>query len=72
MIKRYFLEHPDSIGESYTEHFRTAAKFSGAMILGGVACFVHALVPGLFVKTGSGIIAKLHDRMVLGRGRIRL
>jgi hypothetical protein len=37
------------------------------MIFGGIACLFHSLVPLSFVKTGSGIITHLYDRMVLNR-----
>ena len=36
---------------------------------GGIACLLHALLPFLFVKTGSRIITELHDRMVANRAR---
>ena len=67
MIKEIFIDHPNSVGESYGEHLRAALSFSGAMFVGGAACLVHALVPSMFTKTGSGIIARLHDRMIVDR-----
>lgn len=67
MLKRAFTDHPASVGESYPEHFRTAAGFGVAMIAGGIACLVHACVPALFVKTGSATIARLSARLVKGR-----
>ncbi len=71
MIKRLFVAHPASVGESYGEHFRHALAFSAAMFLGATACLVHALIPSMCVKTGSGIIARLHDRMVVNRIKSR-
>lgn len=67
MIKRLFVEHPASVGESYIEHMGVAASFGGAMFLGSLACFVHAVFPGLCVKTGSGVVTTLHRRMVTNR-----
>lgn len=67
MIQRLFVAHPASVGESYGEHFRHALTFSGAMFLGAFACLVHAVIPSMFARTGSGIIARLHDRMVVNR-----
>jgi Family of unknown function (DUF6356) len=69
MIERYFLKHPRSVGESYAEHLGSAGQFGATMILAGMACLVHALIPGLFVKTGSAAIARLYDRMVAKRLR---
>ena len=37
------------------------------MFVGSLACFVHAVFPGLCVKTGSGVINDLHRRMVTHR-----
>lgn len=67
MFKRLFVEHPASVGESYFEHMGVAASFGGAMFLGSLACFVHAVFPGLCVKTGSGVVTTLHHRMVTHR-----
>ena len=64
-----FTDHPASVGETYTEHMHTAAWFGWRMLLGALACFVHALLPFLFTRTGSATIAQLHDRMVVNRVR---
>lgn len=62
-----FTEHPASVGETYAEHLRMASSFGGAMLLGGVACLLHGLLPFLFTRTGSATIARLHQRMVTNR-----
>jgi hypothetical protein len=67
VFTRLFLEHPRSVGESYLEHQRRALGFGVSLLLAALACFVHALVPGLFVRTGSTAITRLHDRMVAHR-----
>ena len=67
MLKRLFVDHPASVGESYTEHMGVAASFGAAMFVGSLACFVHAVFPGLCVKTGSGVITDLHRPMVTHR-----
>ena len=63
MIKRLFLEHPESLGETYFEHQRRAFGFGGSMVLAGLACIMHGLVPALFEKTGSSAVAQLNERM---------
>jgi hypothetical protein len=60
---RAFLEHPRTLGESYWQHQQRAAAFGAAMIAGGIACLIHALVPTLFERTASGTIVRLHERM---------
>lgn len=68
-FRNLFTEHPASVGETYGEHFLSAAGFAGKMFVGSLACFLHAVLPFLFVKTGSGIVTELHDRMVANRAR---
>lgn len=68
-MKHLFTDHPQSVGESYVEHLGMAGGFGGRMILGGLACLVHGLLPFLFTKTGSRIITDLHGRMVTNRSR---
>ena len=69
MLDRWFLAHPRSINESYLEHQACALKFSGSLLKASLVCFVHALVPGLFERTASGLVAKLHDEMIAHRKR---
>ena len=66
---RLFTDHPQSVGESYSEHLITASGFGTRMVLAGLACMVHALLPFLFVKTGSQQISALYDTMVANRRR---
>jgi hypothetical protein len=66
---RAFTEHPASVGESYGEHMGQAVCFGTRMIFAGLACLVHAVLPFLFVRTGSRAIAELNDRMVINRRR---
>lgn len=64
-----FQDHPASVGETYFEHLVHASSFGARMMLGGVACVLHGLLPFLFVKTGSRQIINLHDRMVENRNQ---
>lgn len=64
---KLFTAHPASVDESYTEHMAVAASFGARMVLAGIACFIHALVPFLFERTGSSAITQLHERMVTHR-----
>lgn len=68
-LVRQFQVHPASVGETYPEHFRHATGFGLRMVLGGLACMVHGLLPFVFVRTGSQAVLNLHDRMVVSRTR---
>ncbi|MBL4785757.1 MAG: hypothetical protein JKY49_10035 [Cohaesibacteraceae bacterium] len=67
--RKLFVDHPDSVEETYFEHMGAAMYFCGAMLYTGFACFVHAFIPGAFEKTGSRMVTHLHDRMVANRNR---
>jgi hypothetical protein len=64
-------EHPASVGETYLQHARHSVRFGIAMACGSLAAFIHAVVPALCTTTGSRIIARLHDRMILKRTRLK-
>ena len=66
-----FTEHPAAVGETYLEHMAMALSFAVPMMLGALACLVHAIFPFLFVQSGSSAIASLHDRMVTNRASPR-
>lgn len=66
-LHRLFTEHPASVGETYRGHLLRAAWFSSRLAGAAVVCFLHALFPFLFVRTGSQIISQLHIAMVTHR-----
>ena len=48
-----FQEHPASCNESYIQHLINAALFGAKLVIAGIACIVHAILPFLFVDTAS-------------------
>lgn len=71
-VRQLFSEHPETVGETYSEHMGTAWSFSARLLGAGLACFVHGIFPFLFVKTGSQAITELHERMVTHRRRTEM
>jgi hypothetical protein len=71
-LQRVFTEHPESVGETYGEHLLRAWCFGGRMVVAGVACMVHALLPFVFVRTGSEAIEELNARMLATKRRAAL
>jgi len=67
VFRSLFTEHPASVDETYSEHFGSALSFGTKMILAGVACVVHGVLPAVFVTRGSDTIRALHERMVTKR-----
>lgn len=68
-MRHLLKDHPASVGETYFEHLTHASGFGLSMIVAGIACLVHAIIPGWFVSTGSNTIRRLHDRMIANRKR---
>jgi len=66
-LQRMFTEHPASVGETYGQHLVHASYFGGRMVLAGLACMLHALLPFIFVRTGSEAIEQLNARMLARR-----
>lgn len=69
-LKAKFTEHPESVGETYGQHFVHAMGFSLSLFKAAIVCGVHAILPFMFEKTGSDCITGLHDRMVTNRERL--
>ena len=68
-MRKMFIEHPETVGETYFQHLHSASYFGVRMLVGAFCCFVHALLPFMFEKNASKIIIGLHDRMVANRHR---
>jgi hypothetical protein len=63
-LKRFFTEHPATVGETYGEHFAFAVSIGGRMVTGGLACMLHAVLPEFCKTTGSRTIRELALRLV--------
>lgn len=61
MFAKLFLTHPRAVDESYVEHAFSAGRFAARLMQAGAAAAVHAVIPGLFVKTASKIVAELYE-----------
>ena len=62
MINRLFLNHPQSVDETYGEHAVFAARFSLVLFGAAFAALIHAILPFVFEKTASRLVANLYDR----------
>lgn len=69
-LKAKFTEHPETVGETYGQHFVHAMGFTLALLKAAFCCGVHAILPFCFEKTGSDCITGLYDRMVTNRERL--
>lgn len=62
-LARSCREHPQSVGQSYWEHFRFSSSFAARLLLAASTAFIHALIPGVFETTTSKAIDRLHQRI---------
>ena len=60
-MKNIFTKHPTSVGETYLQHMKFAAQFGFNMVIGGIACLIHAIFPFVFEKTGSNYLLKMTE-----------
>ena len=70
MFNAIFIAHPQTVGESYLEHQRSAWGFAMALLAASLMCFAHGLIPALFESAGSRRVAALHDARMAKRRRI--
>ena len=54
-------EHLNEVNETYFQNMRIAFKIGFTMLVTGVFCLIHGLIPSLFKKTGSNQIAKMYE-----------
>ena len=66
-LARAFSAHPRTVGETYSQHLGVSLRFSGSLLLAALAALVHGVFPFLFERTGSRIVGRLHERIVLNR-----
>lgn len=66
-LPRQLTEHPASVGETYGEHFRVAARFARCLAAAAGAAAVHAVVPSLCTTTAGDRLCRLHDEMTARR-----
>ena len=63
MTANRFLEHPNSVGESYGEHQRAAFGYSWRLFKGSVCCALHGLMPWVCTSSGSQLVRELHSEL---------
>lgn len=61
--------HLASAGESYFQHMRFAAAVGSMLIAAGLACLLHAIIPGICRDTASRTLACL-QQVIADRSRL--
>ena len=60
-MRNLFKEHPNSVGETYFQHFLKSCSFGIKLLLIAMRAFVHAIFPWCFEHSASDRISKLND-----------
>ena len=63
LIRRLFVEHPQSLGMTWAAHGIGAVKIGAELIGAGTAVLVHAVVPGWFTETGGKTVTRIYDHI---------
>jgi hypothetical protein len=61
MLDRLFVEHPRSLGLTWTAHGAGAFKIGGKLIFAGCAAMIHGLVPGWFTDTAGRTVTETYN-----------
>ena len=64
-----FTTHPNSVNETYWQHFAFALQFGFKMTVGGVAALLHAIFPFLFITTAGRLCDELQEMRQNSPGR---
>jgi len=62
-MKNIFTEHPNTVGETYFQHFLFALGTGLKLIFWGLIAIVHALFPFLFKTYVSSQITMLYQKI---------
>ena len=61
MAANKFTKHPNSIGETYSQHLLKAFSFGCKLLLLSICCFIHGVFPFLHKHTTLEKLEHLND-----------
>ena len=62
-MKNIFTDHPESVGESYSQHFLFAFNVGLRLILWGIVALIHGIFPFTFKTYVSSRIKDLYHKI---------
>jgi hypothetical protein len=63
LADRLFLQHPRSLGMSWSGHGIGALKIGAELLGAGCAAIIHAAVPGWFTDTAGKTVARIYNHI---------
>jgi hypothetical protein len=64
LADRLFFDHPRSLGMSWAGHGVGAVAIAARLVGAGLACFVHAAIPGFFTQTAGKTVSGMYEHMM--------
>ncbi len=61
MFGRLFIDHPRSLGLSWSQHGAGAIRIGLKLICAGLAALVHGIVPGWFTDTAGRTVTETYN-----------
>lgn len=61
MLGRLFIDHPRSLGLSWSQHGAGAVRIGFKLISAGLAALVHGIVPAWFTDTAGRTVTETYD-----------
>jgi hypothetical protein len=61
MLGRLFIDHPRSLGLSWSQHGAGAIRIGLKLISAGLAALVHGIVPGWFTDTAGRTVTETYN-----------
>ena len=61
VVGRLFNDHPRSLGMTWASHGAGAAIIGARLVVAGVACLIHSLVPAWFTQTAGRTVTDIYD-----------
>jgi len=62
-VKKLFIEHPNSVDETYLGHMYYAFKCGIILTFTGLVCFIHGIFPFLFTTTASETVVNMYSHI---------
>ena len=62
-LKKMFIDHPASVGETYFKHAGRAIIMGFRMLEAGLVAFIHAIIPGFFTTKAGDIAIEVAEEI---------
>ena len=62
-FNKVFLEHPNSIGQSWSGHALRSLRLACILAFGAGRAVVHAVIPALFPTSTTDLVVHLQDEL---------